>query len=123
MDDWILAASLDEHEEMALSIKQTTMDDGGTVSVGASRHASAMSAGFADQVKGSLEMHDQVIQKLCKVNRQFRRKALERCAEDAGALRVEHARMFNHSRRAVLRTASGTRTHRADDEAIEYGNA
>ena len=52
--------------------------------------------GFADQVKGSLEMHDQVIQKLCKVNRQLRREALERCAEDAGALRIEHARMFNH---------------------------
>ena len=29
LEDWTLAASLDEHEEMARLIEQTTMDDGG----------------------------------------------------------------------------------------------
>ena len=86
-------------------------------------HASAMAAGFADQVKVSLEVRDQIIHQLHKVNRQFRRKAPERSAEDAGASRVKRARMLNHLRCEVPRTASATRTQRAGDEMIEHGNA
>ena len=91
------------------------MDGGSAVSVGALRHASAMSVWFADQVKAGLEVRDQTINKLHKANRQFRRHALERSAKDAGASRVEHDPMFNHSKRMKLRTASVTRTQRAGD--------
>ena len=101
---------------MARLIEQTMTMDASTEN--AFRHASAVPAGFADQVKVSLEVHDLIIHELHKINRQF----LERSAEDAGASRVEHAGMFIHSRCEVPQTASGTRTQRAGDESIEYRN-
>ena len=101
---------------MARLIEKTMTMDASTEN--AFRHASAVPAGFADQVKVSLEVHDLIIHELHKINRQF----LERSAEDAGASRVEHAGMFIHSRCEVPQTASGTRTQRAGDESIECRN-
>eukprot|EP00450_Noctiluca_scintillans_P028647 CAMPEP_0194544804 /NCGR_PEP_ID=MMETSP0253-20130528/88145_1 /TAXON_ID=2966 /ORGANISM="Noctiluca scintillans" /LENGTH=495 /DNA_ID=CAMNT_0039391731 /DNA_START=44 /DNA_END=1531 /DNA_ORIENTATION=+ len=53
-------------------------------------------AGFADKVKGNLEMHDKTIQRLRKTNRQLRKKVLERSAGDGG---VEHAQQCDENGR------------------------
>lgn len=53
-------------------------------------------AGFADKVKGNLEMHDKTIQRLRKTNRQLRKKVLERSAGEEG---VEHAQQCDENGR------------------------